>query len=174
MLIASVLISAIGSSLPAQSTTNPLEFADKGLLQCWRPDLSKKTCRVIAAYRKTGPGTYDDTGILALSSRRPITLETHSPVVVRGDAVCGAVRTEELRSSIVRDGARIVAPADAEPILDQIAQFMAPIDGQETCTRFEPSGPDFIAKISVAGRYRPQLDQKIKLISPADGYIVTP
>lgn len=174
MLIVSVLIAMAGSSLSAPHTADPLESAEEGLLQCWRPDLSNKTCRVIAAYRKTGPGTYDNTAVVAISSRGPTTVETHTPVVVRGDAVCGPVRTQDIRTGVLRQGARVVASADAKPVLDQIAQVMASLDGQETCTRYEPSGPDFTAKISVAGRYRPELDSKFKWISPADGYIVTP
>lgn len=174
MLLASLLVAAIGGSVPAANAMNPLALAEKGLWQCWRPNFSSKTCRVIASYRKTGPERYDNTAILALSTRGPVTVETHSLVVVRGGSVCGAVRTQDIEAGIVRNGARIVASADAQPILEQVAQIMAPLNGQETCTRYERSGPDFIAKISVAGRYRPELDTKVKWISSADGYTVTP
>jgi hypothetical protein len=175
MLIVSVLIAAIASPLSAAANTaNPLELAESGLLECLRPDLKNKTCRAIAAFRKTGPGTYDDTAIVALSRQRPITVETRSPVVIRGDAVCGAVRIEEIKAGIVRDGATILPSAEAQYILDQIVQVMAPLDGQETCTRYEPSGTGITAKISVAGRYRRELDQEVKWIRPSDGYIVTP
>jgi hypothetical protein len=35
-----------------------------------------------------------------------------------------------------RGKVHVVAPADAKPVLDQIAQVMAPLDGRETSTRY--------------------------------------
>jgi hypothetical protein len=69
---------------------------------------------------------------------------------------------------------QVVSAADAEPILDRIVQAVAPWDGQETCTRYEPGTVDFTAKVSIEGTYRRDLDTKIKWISPADGYTVVP
>jgi hypothetical protein len=174
MFIPILLIVSAASATSAQSPANPLVFAERGLLQCWHPDLSKKTCRVIASYQKTGPGKYDNKAIVAISSQGPITVETHTPVTLRGDAVCGQVRTEDIQTGILRKADKVVASTDAQPVLNRIVQVVAPFAGQETCTRYEPSGPDFAAKISIEGKYRPDLDTKVKWITPADGYSVMP
>lgn len=129
---------------------------------------------MIASYRRTGSGTYDNEAIVAISSQGPISVETHTPVTLKGDAVCAQVQTQEIRAGTLREGGRVVPPLDAKPILDRIVQAVAPWDGQETCTRYEPSGPDFTAKISIEGKYRPDLDTKVKWISPAEAYAVTP
>jgi hypothetical protein len=173
MLIASLLIVSAFDA-PSSRPANPLQLAEQGLLQCWVPDSSKKTCRVIASYRKTGPGMYDNEAKVALSSQGPMTVETHTPVSIRGDAVCGQIRTQEILAGTLRKGDEIVSSADAQPVLNQVARLVAPLDGQETCTRYEPSGPNFKAKISIAGTYRPEHDTEVKWIGPADGYAVTP
>jgi hypothetical protein len=45
---------------------------------------------------------------------------------------------------------------------------------KEICTKYEPVGTDFVAKISIGGSYRPDQDETVKWIAPADGYTVTP
>ena len=41
-------------------------------------------------------------------------------------------------------------------------------------TKYEPSGTDFTAKISIGGVYRADQDETVNWIGPADGYTVTP
>jgi hypothetical protein len=173
MLIMSFLMVGTGGGLPS-TPAKPLALAEHGMLQCWSPDPTKKTCRVIASYRKTGPATYDNKAIVGLSDQGPITVETHTPVEIRGDAVCGPVRIQDIRTGILRKGKEIVSSADAQPILDRVAAIMAPLDGQETCTRYDASGGKLTAKVSIAGSYRPEHDAEVKWISPSDGYSATP
>lgn len=173
MFIVSLVAGAIAAA-EASTSTNPLALAEDGLLQCYRPDVSKKTCRMIASYIKTGPGTYDNKAIVAVSSEGPVSVETHTPVTVRDGAVCGLVRTQEIRAGTLRIADRVVAAPDAQPVLERVVRVVAAWDGQETCTRYEPTGSDFTAKISIEGTYRPDLDTKIKWISAGDGYSVRP
>ena len=173
MLIATLLIGAVGT-VAAPNLANPLEPAEHGLMQCWRPDPIRKTCAVIASYRKTGPGAYDNEAIVGLSKQGPVTVETHTPVTLRGDAVCGKVRLQDIQTGILRQGDKVVAAQDAQPILDKVVQVMAPLAGQETCTRYERSGSDFTAKISLEGKYHQDRDTMVKWVSPSDGYTVTP
>lgn len=87
MLIGVLIAIAAGN---AAAPSNPLARAEAGELQCYRPDVAKKTCQSIASYERTGPGTYDNKALVALSNEA--TLETHTPVVLKGDAVCGYIR----------------------------------------------------------------------------------
>jgi hypothetical protein len=174
MLILSMLVAAIGGPSSATNATHPLELAKKGLLQCWYPNRVNRTCRVIISYRKTGLKTYDHTAIVLISNNGPLTVESQGPVVVRGDAVCATIRAQEIKAGTLRKGGRIVAPAEAARILRQIAERVAPFEGQETCTRYERSGDEFIAKASVSGKYKIELDASVEWITPADGYSVKP
>ena len=102
------------------------------------------------------------------------TLETHAAVVIRGDAVCGFVRPEDALAGTLRVKGEIIDPEKARPILQKLALAFVPFSQKEICTRYEPSGADFTAKISIGGTYRADQDETVKWISPAEGYTVTP
>ena len=167
MLLISALIAA-SAARPA----NPLALAEKGQVQCYRPDAQKKTCQSIAAYQRTGPGTYDNKALIPVS--KDATLETHTPVVIKGNAVCGSIRAQDMIAGTLRMSGKVVAHDAAKPILERIAQSLGPLAGKEICTSYEPAGSNFTAKISVAGSYRADQDETVRWIGPADGYAVTP
>lgn len=171
-MLLSVLIAAALASSAAAPTTNPIAMAEHGQFQCYRPDVQKKTCQSIASYRRTGPETYDNGALIALSPSA--SLETHAPVLIKADAVCGFIRTQDLLAGTLRVDGTIVDPDKAKPILERVAKAMTPMTDKEICTRYEPSGTDFTAKISISGTYQPGEDVTVKWISPADGYTVTP
>ena len=166
------LLAASASALSATGPANPLAKAETGLLQCYRPNVQNKTCQSIASYRRTGPGAYDNKALIPVSN--DATLETHTPVVIKGDAVCGSIRAKDMIAGTLRVGGREVAPDAAKPILERIAQGVAPLADKEICTRYEPSGTDFTAKITIAGAYQADQDEAVKWIGPGDGYTVTP
>ena len=166
MLLSSLLIAA------ASIVPNPLILAEKGEVQCYRPDVRKKTCQSIASYQATGPGTYDNKALVAVSNEA--TLETRTPVVLKGDAVCGYIKAEDMRAGTLRLRGQPVAPDQAKPVLERIAQSVASFANKEVCTRYVPAGTDYTAKVSIAGKYRPDQDVAVKWILPSDGYTVTP
>lgn len=167
MLLISALIAA-----SAAGSANPLAMAEKGQVQCYRPDVQKKTCQSIASYHRTGLGTYDNIALIPVSN--DATLETQTPVVIKGNAVCGSIRAQDMTAGILRVSGDVVAADAAKPILERIAQSLGPLADKEICTSYEPSGADFTAKITIAGTYRPDQDESVKWISPSDGYAVTP
>ena len=171
MLLSLFVAAAVGEPVGATSS-NPIALAEKGEVQCYRPDVQRKTCQSIASYRRTGSGTYDNTALIPLGPNA--TLETHTPVVIKAGAVCGFVRREDILAGTLRVDGAIVEPEKAKPILERVEQAMAPMADKEICTRYESSGADFTAKVSIAGTYRPDQDEAVKWISPAEGYTVTP
>lgn len=171
MLLSVFVAAAVGAS-GAATSANPLVLAEKGELQCYRPDIQKKTCQSIASYRRTGPGTYDNIALIPVAV--DATLETHTPVVIKGSAVCGFIRGQDQLAGTLRVGGQVLDPEKAKPLLERIAQALAPMDDKEICTTYEPAGADFIAKVSIGGSYRSDQDEAVKWITPADGYIVTP
>jgi hypothetical protein len=170
MLLIGVLIAAsMGASLDAVSA-DPIADSDKGELQCYRPDVEKKTCQSIASYRRTGPHTYINTALLPLGNGA--TLETRNPVVIKGGAVCGSITRSEVLAGTLHVPHQVIAPAAAKPILERVAQVVAPYFDKEVCTRYEPSGADLRAMTSVDGVYLPDRDVTVKWIKPTDGYVV--
>lgn len=170
MLLSVIVAAAVGAS--GAASANPLTLAEKGQLQCYRPDLQKKTCQSIAAYHRTGPGTYDNTALIPIGASA--TLETHTPVVIKGSAVCGFIRVQDTIAGTVRVSGQVLDAERAKPVLERLAQAMAPLVGKEICTKYELAGTDFVAKISIGGSYRSDQDERVKWISPADGYTVAP
>jgi hypothetical protein len=170
MLLIGVLIAAsVGTSGDAASA-DPLTDSNKGQLQCYRPDVGKKTCQSIASYKRTGTRTYVNTALLPLGN--DVTLETHSPVVIKGVAVCGSITRQDVLSGILRARDQVIAAETAKPLLERVAQAISPFFNKEICTRYELSGADFNAKISIDGAYRPDQDVIVKWIAPSDGYTV--
>jgi len=171
MLLVGVLIGAgVASAQPV--SINPLTMADRGMVQCYRPDVQSRTCHSIAGYRRTGPGNYDNKALLPLSEE--VTLEVHTDVVIKGDAVCGFIRAQDLASATLRISDQVVDSLTAKPILARMAQNLKSLAGKEICTRYVPAGADFTAKVSVAGVYQPTDDETVKWVSEADGYTVVP
>ena len=171
-MLVSLLIAAAVAVANSSISGNPLANAEKGQLQCYRPDVERKTCQSIAAYDRRGPGAYDNKAIIPLGNGA--TLETHAPVEVRGDAVCGFIRSADVIAGQIKVGGEVLPPDRAKPALERIAQAMAALTDKEICTRYEPSGKNLTAKISISGAYQPDKDEAVKWISPADGYTVTP
>jgi len=118
-----IAVSAGAQSVPAM--TNLLANADKGLLQCYRPNVQNKTCQSIAAYQHVDADTYDNKAIIPVSKN--VTLETHTPVVIKGDAVCGSIRAEDTTAGLLRVDNLQVDSTAAKPVLERIAQAMAPL-----------------------------------------------
>lgn len=139
-------------------------------MQCYGPNIEKKTCQSVASYRRTGPGTYVNTAIHPLGD--DVTLETHSLVIIKGDAVCGSITRQEVLAGTLRDHNQVIAPEMAKPLLERVADAINPFLGKEICTRYEPSGADLTAKGYVDGAYQPDRDLIVKWIAPNDGYTV--
>ena len=172
-LMSLLIAAAAGVSAPAApDAPGPLVNAEMGMLQCYRPDDAQKTCQSIASYRKTGPGTYDNGAEIAASDG--VTLETHTPVVIKGDAVCGTIRRQDILAGTIRVGGEPLDAKSAKPLLARIAQAIASVTTAEICTRYEPTDTGFTAKIFFAGAYQPGRDETVKWIRVDEGYTVTP
>lgn len=167
MLLIGVLIAASMGAPTGAISADPIARSDHGEMQCYGPNVAKKTCQSIGSYKRTGPGTYVNSALLPLGS--DVTLETHSPVVVRGGAVCGSITRQEVLDGTLRAKNQIIRPETAKPLLERVAQSIARFFDKETCTTYAPSGGDFIAKASIGGTDR---ELVVKWISPTDGYTV--
>lgn len=170
MLLIGVLIAASAAAPAGAASSDPIARSNGGEIQCYGPDVEKKTCQSVASYRQTGPGAYLNTALLPLGDN--VTLETRSPVIIKGDAVCGFITRQETLAGTLRAGNQVIPPEAAKPLLERVANVIAPFFDKEICTRYEQSGADLTAKASIDGVSRPERDVIVKWITPSDGYTV--
>ena len=155
---------------------DPLAPAWSGRIQCYSPNVIRKTCRSIATYRKVEDGSIINRAELLIASHPNMVWNIESPVRIEGGAVCGTIRQEDIDSSTFttemiaedRDGQL------SKPLIDKADAAMKPMIGHDICTRYEPQGSGLLARASVDGLARPDLNQPVIWITPEEEYRVEP
>jgi hypothetical protein len=157
-------------AVPAEAQEGPraIDLADQGYLYCVRPNERRKTCRAIETFERLNEGVYGSTSLIA--GGNGVSVEMYAPVWLVEDAFCGAVREQDVMSAILRVNGREVGPQAAAPALHQMLELLRPFIDREACTRYEPSGADFVARTTFDGVHLPEFDEPVKVISPTDGY----
>jgi hypothetical protein len=151
----------------------PLFPATKDLVQCYQPDVVKKTCESIAEYRRLKGNTYVNTATVLISSTQPIAVKTVSPVIVKNGAVCGYVSKSELLNGIVQVSGRDLPTEKASQILAKVAEAMAANLDREICTTYFREGTSLIARGTIGGA-EPFPEKRVVWIKRTDGYRVAP
>jgi len=164
----------LAASAAQPTSANPLAPALAGQLECHFPNDQAKTCRSLASYKALGGDRYTSTTLILLAPQGPVTLEVTSDATVKKDTVCGIILRSDLDKGQLKVADHALTPAEAAPIIEQIAQAMAPMFDKEACSTFVPSGDGLTIKSSIAGTPRPELDQPMKWVAPAAGYKVAP
>jgi len=153
---------------------DPLAPAWLGRIQCYSPNVVRKTCRATATYRKAGNGTIVNQAQIFIAPHPNMVWNIESPVRVEGAAVCGALRKEDIDSSTYT--IEMIAEDNDEqlsrPLMDKANAAMEPMIGHDICTRYEPQGSSMLARIFVDGVARSELDQSVIWIAPEDHYQV--
>ncbi|MDP1632651.1 MAG: hypothetical protein Q8L66_14645 [Caulobacter sp.] len=166
-----VLVLAAAGAV-AGPAADPLAPARAGWLQCHTPDRSRKTCLALAGYRFAADGAILNEAQVLLSPDPLVTLTTVSPVVVRDGAVCGPFEGLDTASVAVRG-----QPADAgttAAVRQQMIAAMAAYIGKEGCTTYAPAGDGLIGHVTLGATRRPDLDQPVLWVDPAEGWVVGP
>ena len=124
----------------------------EGKVQCFSPNVARRTCQTIVQYRALTNVAFINTATVLINSQPGMTMRVSTTSRVVNDAVCGTMMPGNLAdATLYRDGA--VVPRDvARPILAKVATEMAPLMGRETCTRFAATATGFVAKVSIKGR----------------------
>ena len=173
-MINTMVLAMLSMSPTAMPAADPLEPAHSRQLQCYEPNEERKTCRSLASYKRLSDNRYTNTALVLISAAGPATLETETPVEVKSGAVCGAIRRDDILKGKLVVGGRALPPNEASPILAQIAQSMASVEGKEICTRYVPAAAGSTAKVSIDGAYQATMDQRVKWVKLSDGYSVSP
>ena len=155
-------------------SADPLAPSLKGQLNCYGPNVERKTCVSIGAYAKDAQGVIQNTAVVLMASSPQIVMTTKAPVEVKAGAVCGYIRLRDLETaSFVIDGTPADA-TDAEAVRKAVAPAYAPFLDKEFCTVFRTDGPGLVGEVTVGGQRRRELDQRVRWVAPSEGYAVKP
>lgn len=169
-----VTISALAILALSAAQADPLAEARSGQLQCYKPDMTNKTCMALSGYSFTSSGQITNNADVLLSPQPLVVMRTSSPVFVKGEAVCGVMRTHDLDTAqILVNGAPL--PEDkAAGVRSQLAAAFQPQIGKEICTTYAPAGDKLSAHVAVDGVANPAFDQQVVWVKPEDGFRVSP
>jgi len=153
---------------------DPLENARAGQLQCYRPDTARKTCAALSGYSFNKDGTISNQAQVLLSPQPVVVMRTISPVSLKGEAVCGVARKEDIDTATILVNGSPLPEDQAAQARNQIFAAMQGLQGQEVCTTYVAEGDHLTTKITLNGQPKPEFTQTVIWVKPADGYTVSP
>lgn len=168
-------IGAVALATPASAQeADVLAPAREGAMQCYTPNIERRTCRAIATYTFAADGAIDSGGHAVISPQPVIIMTANSPVVVRDGAVCGPFTLADLeRATFTVDG----RPASLEEtafIREQVAQAPGIIDTEVCSTYTLTEGGVYRTEATVDGVAQPDFTDTVIWVRPEDGYTVAP
>lgn len=153
---------------------DPLAPARAGKLECYLPDMAKKTCYAIASYTFNADGTIDNAADELLSPNELLELKITSRVVLKNDAVCGMLRKEDIEAATLVYKGQVLPKDKADPIIAALEQALGPLIGKEVCSTMTPDGDGFVSQATIDGVAHPELTQRGQWIGANDGYTLGP
>ncbi|MEO8177174.1 MAG: hypothetical protein ABI626_11010 [Sphingomicrobium sp.] len=170
-----MLVSLFVLAVVTSVDLDPLARGRLGEAQCYMPDVLFKTCVSLEYYSPTGPGTYSNRAISLVEINQPTVIDYTVPVEIRGKAVCFTLRSAHLLAGKISNDGRPLSREKSAAILARINKRTAAVRDKEGCAMFESAdGGMFVARGTVGGVRRPDLDSPFKWVKPSDGYKVAP
>jgi hypothetical protein len=164
----SVLVGAAG-------VPDPLAPARDGKLQCYQPNVARKTCGALASYSILGGGKISNpSSVLVASDGNVIIMKSTTIVEMRGNAVCGMVDRRTVDQATFTVDGRAASAYETARLRVQMAAAMAANFGKEICTTYERRGAGFVAQSTIGGLPRPDTSQDVIWVGQGDGYTVAP
>jgi hypothetical protein len=156
----------------APQDAGPLEPARSGQVQCYGPDVGRKTCNAIGAYRFQPDGVIWNDARNMIGADPAVVLQATGKVYVRDGAECARPenRAEEI-TGIEVNGVPLEGQM-FETVRRQIADNMQTLLGSgEFCSTFHPN-PDgtLRAVVTTDGVERPEFESTVLWIDPAEGW----
>ena len=148
----------------------PIAEANSGRMQCYSPNIARKTCQSMGGYKPGKSGVIDNTAVVLISPKPLVVMETVSPVKVKAGKVCGPLRAKDIDASKIMTNSKVVEGKQATAIRQQMKAALKNMLGHEVCTAYIPKDGMLLAKATLDGVEKPELDQKVIWVSRADGY----
>jgi len=167
-------LTALAASPGNAPLPDPLGPATEGRLQCYSPNLTRKTCQSLAGYARGTSGEIVNTALVLLAPDPVVTMETAAPVEVRDGAVCGYTRARDIEGASFAVAGQPVAPSQIAPLRQHVLTLFEPYLDREICSTYEPAGDTLVAKASLDGVATPALNVNVIWVAPDEGYSFGP
>ena len=166
------IFAAIAFPTEAASIEAPLEPALHGKVQCYAPNMARKTCLGISSYRLDGDGALEVISTTLVGLAPEIITETTSSVEIKEGRVCGIFRLRDIAQADFTLDGKPAGNQQTYMLRDKIEESLHVYANREACTTYLPEGSVFKAKSSFDGVAQPKLDQVVIWVSPGDGFRV--
>jgi len=172
-ILALWLALASGSIAPA-AAADPLAPAWTGQVQCYGPNVERRSCVSIGAYAKDAAGAIQNTATVLLAVQPLIVMRATAAVQVKGESVCAVLATSDIETAEFTIDGQPAAPDNVASIRRGIAPAYQQVLNRELCTTYELDGAETKALVTIDGRRRPDLDLRVRWVAPSDGFEVKP
>lgn len=154
----------------------PLAPARTGQVQCYEPDVARKTCESIGSYRFEADGRILNKAEIVLKEGARVLVIAESEVYVRDQAECSSEPVAPGHIlSVEIDGAPLTGD-DLDILREELANGMNDVIGEgEYCSTYHPK-PDgsMVALVTVDGRARPDFTSTVRWVRREDGWRLEP
>jgi len=171
-LFAAIIL--VAAAPPSTNSTDPLAPARSGQLQCYMPNVAKKTCHTLAQYIWAADGSIQNPAEVMIEENPLVVMKGSAPVVVRSGAVCSPIRAEDIRQATFTIAGNPAPPQLADQIQTQLLMASADRLGKEICTTYVPDKGEYAARITIDGVAHPELADRMIWVKPEDGFKVGP
>ncbi len=171
-LFAAIIL--VAAAPPSTNSTDPLAPARSGQLQCYMPNVAKKTCHTLARYIWAADGSIQNPAEVMIEENPLVVMKGSAPVVVRSGAVCSPIRAEDIRQATFTIAGNPAPPQLADQIQTQLLMASADRLGKEICTTYVPDKGEYAARITIDGVAHPELADRMIWVKPEDGFKVGP
>lgn len=173
ILAAAALLGLAAFAAPATAQSQDvLARGRSGEVQCFTPNVLRKTCSAISSYTLRTDGSYENQSQVLVARDPFIIMTSSSPVAVRNGAVCGAVTNEHLQAAQFTINGQ---PAEGDNVVylrEQVAQ-MPGFLANEICVTYTPSGDGMRAQYTINGQASAETTQVI-WVRADEGYRIAP
>jgi hypothetical protein len=168
------LIIAAASAAISANPANPIEPADRGMVECFSPNEAEKTCEAIGSYFKAADGQLISKAVMLISPEPLVKMELAAPVFIRDGAICGKITLPDILKArfITATG-----PLDAARTAIVRARLKATMSAKlniESCYRYTQGDNIIFAAATVNGREVPEHGRTMIWVDPSEGYKVAP
>src|SRR4051794_20914073 len=99
-MISLVLVLALAPAADP-AADDPIAPAAHGKVQCYAPNMERKTCASIGAYTRRSDGTVDNRAIVLVAPTPLVVMDTTTPTTIKAGAICGPIRASDIDAATI-------------------------------------------------------------------------
>lgn len=158
----------------ARADDDVLAPAREGKIGCYSPDSEKKTCAATLRFEWDQNGNIIEVDEGPVSANPLIIEQVKDFATIEGGAICQIGTEGTFRTmTYYKNGVQLTGQ-DAEAFLQARNAIYVSFVGKKVCMDISPYDSVFITQITIDGSPKPSLTNRMKWISPDEGYVLAP